>query len=259
MIKNNYIVYAHISPNDKYYIGITQQNPNNRWKNGKGYVDNKYFTNAINKYGWDNFQHEIIASNLTKQEACNFEILLIKKLNTINKKHGYNCSAGGESGNTCAGKSEEEMKAIRQKMSDNHADFSGENNPMHGTHRFGDNNPFYGKRHNDETKQKMRANHADFRGENHPQWGRKLSEEARKKISESKTGINNPISKSVICITTDMVFNTINEASKYYGTHSSNITVCCQGKNKSAGKHPATGEKLIWMYYEDYIKEKEVV
>ena len=27
---------------------------------------------------------------------------------------------------------------------------------------------------------------------------------------------------------------------------------CCKGKRKTAGKHPETGEKLTWMFYEDY-------
>lgn len=30
---------------------------------------------------------------------------------------------------------------------------------------------------------------------------------------------------------------------------------CCTGKYSTSGKHPETGEKLQWIYYEDYIKE----
>lgn len=44
----------------------------------------------------------------------------------------------------------------KQKMKENHADFSGENHPQYGTH------------HSEETKQKIRDNHADMSGENHP-------------------------------------------------------------------------------------------
>lgn len=257
MKENNYTVYVHISPNVKYYVGITSQNPEYRWRNGKGYHHNKYFTNAINKYGWDNFQHEIIASNLSKEEAQSFEILLIKELNSLDRRFGYNCSSGGECGNNFEGKTTEEMKTISKKMSENHADISGENNPMYDVHRFGNDNPFYGKNHNKETKIKMSKNHADFKGKNHPQYGKPKSEETKRKISESRTGINNPMSKSVLCITTNKIFTTINEASEYYSIHSSNITMCCRGKVKSAGKHPTTNEKLKWQYYEDYIKEKE--
>ena len=37
-------VYKHIFPNGKAYFGITSQYPCVRWKNGKGYSDNKIFT-----------------------------------------------------------------------------------------------------------------------------------------------------------------------------------------------------------------------
>lgn len=76
----NYKVYCHISPNNKVYIGITQQEPKQRWQGGKGYKENQYFYRAIQKYGWDNFQHEILFENLTKQEAEKKEIELIKKI-----------------------------------------------------------------------------------------------------------------------------------------------------------------------------------
>ena len=34
MGENNYYVYKHTFPNNKVYIGITQQEPQKRWKNG---------------------------------------------------------------------------------------------------------------------------------------------------------------------------------------------------------------------------------
>lgn len=42
----------------------------------------------------------------------------------------------------------------------------GENNPMYGKCRH--ENPFYGKKHSEETKITMCENHADFRGERNP-------------------------------------------------------------------------------------------
>lgn len=94
-----YTVYIHISPSNKYYVAITSKKPEYRWWNGKGYKNNKYFYNAIKKYGWNNFQHEIIAEHLTEQEAKNFEIVLISKLESANRKYGYNITLGGESNN----------------------------------------------------------------------------------------------------------------------------------------------------------------
>jgi len=99
MGKNIYYVYCHISPNNKYYIGITGQKPENRWrKEGKGYQHQILFWRAIQKYGWDNFEHKILYSNLTKEEACEKEQYLITYYKSNDSKYGYNCSIGGEVG-----------------------------------------------------------------------------------------------------------------------------------------------------------------
>lgn len=100
--EKTYLVYMHISPNNKRYIGITSHsNPKRRWKGGYGYHNNEYFYRAIKKYGWDNFQHEIIASNLSKDDACKMEIDLIEKYHTRQPKFGYNYSSGGETSKGC--------------------------------------------------------------------------------------------------------------------------------------------------------------
>ena len=88
-------VYVHINKiNGKKYVGITSVKPKYRWGKGSGYKNQPKFYNAIQKYGWNNFEHIIVASNLTQEEANNFEILLIEKLNSIN--FGYNVSNGGK-------------------------------------------------------------------------------------------------------------------------------------------------------------------
>jgi group I intron endonuclease len=100
-------VYVHINKiNGKIYVGRTSQNPESRYgANGIGYLrqdkySDKYlqplFANAINKYGWENFDHEVIASNLTEEESRNFEKLLINLLHTNQKEFGYNMTDGGE-------------------------------------------------------------------------------------------------------------------------------------------------------------------
>ena len=64
-----YTVYKHTCPNGKVYIGITKQKPERRWGiNGRGYKENEYFYRAIQKYGWQNIKHEIIAEGLTEEE-----------------------------------------------------------------------------------------------------------------------------------------------------------------------------------------------
>lgn len=100
-------MYVHINKiNDKIYVGRTKRNPEDRYgTNGTCYLrQDKYsgkylqplFANAINKYGWDNFEHEVVASNLTEEESRNFEKLLINILHLNDKEFGYNMTDGGE-------------------------------------------------------------------------------------------------------------------------------------------------------------------
>lgn len=94
--KRNYCVYKHTSPSNKVYIGITI-NPKQRWSaNGKQYISNQHFTRAINKYGWNNFKHEILFDNLTINEAKSKEIELIAYYDSTNPLKGYNISLGGD-------------------------------------------------------------------------------------------------------------------------------------------------------------------
>lgn len=91
-----YTVYKHTTPSNKVYIGITSKDVKIRWNKGLGYKNNTHFWNAICKYGWTNIQHDIVAENLTKSEACELEIKLIAEYDSTNPDKGYNHSAGGE-------------------------------------------------------------------------------------------------------------------------------------------------------------------
>lgn len=117
---NNYYVYEHICPNGKRYIGITSQDPERRWgKNGIGYrAHNQHFYNAILKYGWANIAHNIIASGLSKEDACKTEKFFIALYNTYNREFGYNKSIGGENPGTGVHKtlSEETRRKISERQ-----------------------------------------------------------------------------------------------------------------------------------------------
>jgi group I intron endonuclease len=91
-----YSVYIHTFPNEKKYVGVTSRKPYLRWgANGCNYRNSPFLYNAIQKYGWDNIKHEIIAENLSVEEASKLEIELISKYKTSEKKYGYNISLGG--------------------------------------------------------------------------------------------------------------------------------------------------------------------
>lgn len=122
-------------------------------------------------------------------------------------------------------------KERKKKLSESHkGKLAGEKNPMYG--RTGEKNPMYGKHHTEETKRKM-----------------------SKMCKDKYKGEKNPRARKVICTNTGEIFNYIREGAKKYNVANPSISACCKGKRKSAGKHPATGEKLVWRYAEN-LKEK---
>lgn len=157
MKEKRYVLYIHTNlKNNKKYIGITCQKPENRWNYGKGYLRNKHLSGAIKKYGWNGFSHDVVLVNLTKEEAEMFEIEIIKFYNTTNQNLGYNLTSGGSLG------SKHSQQTIK-KMSRN---------------RKGINNPNFGKKMSQETKDKIsKANKGNKLGP--------LSEERKRKIRES--------------------------------------------------------------------------
>ena len=135
MEEHNYTVYMHKNKiNGKVYIGITKTKPKYRWNNGKGY-NNQYFKKAINKYGWNNFEHIILFEKLTQKEAEEKEIKLINHYNSTQKDFGYNISKGGMVNNGVVCKEETKKKiSIANK---------------------GIKNGMYGKQHSEKIRQKI--------------------------------------------------------------------------------------------------------
>jgi group I intron endonuclease len=139
---NNFTLYLHITPSGKKYFGITGLKAKKRWNSGYGYKNNRHFWRAIEKYGWNNIQHIILADDLTKDNACLFEQIFIALYDTTNHNNGYNNSTGGEcSANGCKHKLSEEHK---QKISES---LKGEKNPM------------FGKDFSDEHRRKLSESH----------------------------------------------------------------------------------------------------
>lgn len=124
---NNYKIYIHTNlDNGMKYIGQTKRDVQTRWK---GWY-NSFLTNAMKNHL---FHSEVVADNLTKEEADNLEKLLIKKYNTL-YPNGYNFTEGGD-----GSVNYKHSKETKIKMSKNHANVSGENNPMYN--KKGINNP----------------------------------------------------------------------------------------------------------------------
>lgn len=89
-----FTLYKHTNKiNGKVYIGITCQSPIKRWGlNGSGYKTQMFFRRAIEKYGWDNFTHEILYSGLDNEDAVILEAELIAYYKSL--RLSYNMSDG---------------------------------------------------------------------------------------------------------------------------------------------------------------------
>lgn len=104
----NNLIYLHRNLiNQKVYIGKTKhiENPNIRWSNGKGY-SNQPFYDEILKYGWENFEHIILETNIPDNLIVERENYWINFYDAINPEKGYNqCLASG----TVSEKTKEKM------------------------------------------------------------------------------------------------------------------------------------------------------
>lgn len=222
-----YFVYRHTAPNGKVYIGITCQHPLRRWAHGYGYRANVHFFNAIQKYGWDSFSHEILHSGLTKEQACECEIELIGVHRSNDERWGYNLSSGGEATASGCKFSEEARKKISES-------------------KKGAKHPYYGKHLSDEHRRKMSEAHRGKplwdeahrkqmserqMGEKNHNYGKSPSEETRRKMSESKRKyIIVQMDDEGVTIAT---FPTTKMAAAAVGGHATSIASVCRGEHKS--------------------------
>ena len=108
---NVYKVYVLTFPNGKKYVGMTRQRGVRRWRS-TGYKS-QVMKEAINEFGWENVEREIVAENLNLKEAGDMETNLIKKYKTLDRTYGYNSTAGGDTYNV---HSQEFLDNLRKRM-----------------------------------------------------------------------------------------------------------------------------------------------
>ena len=98
------IIYLYTSPSQKYYVGQTikesRRKAEHRYNKNKSRKNTK-MSNAINKYGFDNFEYRVLfrisESDCTSIQELRLvlnrmERMYIKKYDSVNS--GYNCLPG---------------------------------------------------------------------------------------------------------------------------------------------------------------------
>lgn len=210
-----YTVYQHKNKiNGKIYIGITSRKPEERWgDNGCNYKTSPYFYSAIQKYGWNNFEHNILFINLTKEQACLKEQELIKEFNSMNREYGYNSTSGGE----IFVMNKETKQKISQSMMGNknglgHACTEEKKQKISEAQK--------NRKFTEEHKQKL-SNAAKNRHVS-------CSEEKKKTLSQ-----NYPYKKQVYCEELDTIYESVQECSRQLGIPATNISKLCNGRGKT--------------------------
>lgn len=190
-------IYMHRNKiNNKVYIGQTIQPLEERWKNGYGYKTCYYFYHAIQKYGWDNFEHIILEQNenWTQEDLNRKEKEYIQLFDATNPSSGYNICEGGSS-------------SISPNALPKAIEWMREH-PEFGQARASDMLKWQ-KEHPDEMLKMRRANAA------------KASEARKKKVQ---------------CIETNEIFESASEAArKTPKTSQSKICMVCRGQRKTCG------------------------
>lgn len=214
-----YLVYKHTNTiNNKVYIGQTSfANPEQRWgANGEKYKSCPYFYHAILKYGWQNFSHEVLERGLSQDEANEKERFYIKLYKSNQEECGYNLTSGGE-------KRKELSPISRQKMSQ-----AKKGIPLTEEHK----------------KNISKA----IAGEKNPNYGKKCSEEAKRKIS-------NKNSRAIQCVETGIVYKNKEEAAIAVGLKSPRSIMSALTESwRTAGRDKNNNVRYHWIYFSE-VKE----
>lgn len=262
-----YTVYKHTAPNGKVYIGITSKSPTKRWDNGNGYKDCALMWRAINKYGWNAFEHTILAEGLTKRAAEALEVQLIREYRSNEREFGYNLESGGRAAHSASEETRKKMslarmghptsEETRRKISE--ALTGRKVSPEHYEKIKAYAETRRGTTLSQETKDKLskamtgRVRSAEYRQHiREAHLGKPRSAETKRRISESKKtsaltprGASNPRAHAVVCVETNEVFSTVTEAARAKGIQStSNLSRSCRQNGKCGGYN--------WRYYEDF-------
>jgi group I intron endonuclease len=183
IMDDTYLIYKHTSPSGKSYIGQTNDY-RRRCSWHQTSTGCRRFATAIKKYGWSEFQHEILMEGLSLGEANHWESALILEHNTLTP-NGYNLTTGGDN-KLLSEETKSKISAAKlgKKRGPNKKQFSEETKSKMSSTRLG-------KIHSDETKYKVSISRRNMTNETRVKMSKakqNMSEETKAKMSEAKLG-----------------------------------------------------------------------
>lgn len=254
--------------NGKIYIG-SSVNFKDRFRDHKKLLrhdkhPNQHLQNSWNKYGEANFEF-LILSKIVKDKdlLLKEEQSFIDNLNVCDKNIGYNiCNiAGSTFGYKFSEESKNKMSKAKLKSNsklhnnilietlvekDKYQYFS--DNDIECDIEKDETNPFYGKRHSEESKKKMSKAKLGVKNPHFnkgPMLGKNFTEEHKSKIGSANSGKNNKKSKPIIQYDLDMnivaEWDSAGIAARVLNLSVGNIWMCCNNKAK-------TSYGFVWKY-----------
>lgn len=165
---NNFLIYKYTSPSGKSYIGQTCRPKRRIIEHKRMLSECTALSRAIQKYGYDNFIYEVIAENLTIEEANLLEEQFIREHNTLSP-NGYNLKFGGLNFK-CSEETIQKMSKSKKGVS-----FTDE-------HKQNISLALIGISHSEERKQNISLAHT----------GKRLTDEHKQNISKNHGGKGKP-------------------------------------------------------------------
>ncbi len=234
--------------NGKYYVGSTSQDPNVRFQSHLRHLrqkehDNQHLQNAFNKYGEDAFKLRLYAQ-LECGDRKNLYLLEQQYLDLhVGKPECYNVATKAEGPVSIPGTSNHNFG---KKRTEEWKKQLSERNKQLGI-MVGKNNPHYGRKWSPSYREKVMAARAM---KPHPNKGKTMSDEQKKKISQSKLGTmcgaDNHKTKPILQLTKDGLlikqWESASAAARGLSLSTvANIASCALGKLK-------TSAGFIWKY-----------
>ena len=208
--EKTYVVYRHIFPNGKSYIGITCFKPyHRRWTSGNRYRKQPKMNHAIEKYGWENVRHEILFCELSLSDANRLEQEMIMKYDSISNGYNISIGGGGNHGHKCSNETKRKMSLAHK----------------------GRPNPWSARNLSEYVKRNGAWNR-----------GKKLSPDHYEKLKKHWANISKPIT-AYDPITHEPIlhFDSCEDAAKAVCVPATNIARCARGGRKTSAGY-------IWRY-----------
>jgi len=206
-INKKSVVYCAVNQvNNKIYIGLTSQILKRRIathicksKNPQ----NNYFHNALNTHGKDSFKWYVLYQSNDINQLKEKETFYINEFKSNDREKGYNLSTGGE----CPVFNQESCEKISKKAKERNLN--------------GENNPFYGKKHSEETRKHLSKVRKGIRFSSfckHSEETKKKMSEIRKELCKDPQHILNMAlaqkRKPLLCVTNGVEYISMSSAAK---------------------------------------------